>query len=92
MKNRKFSPKTFIAFVVIVIFSAPALFIYQGAFTFAASFLEGVITPDMYANISGIGGLMIMGIGLNLMKITRLRLCDMLPGLVYVFFLTALFE
>ncbi|MBQ9594532.1 MAG: DUF554 domain-containing protein [Synergistaceae bacterium] len=79
------------SFGIGVIFSAPALFIYQGAFTLAASFLEGVITPDMYANISGIGGLMIMGIGLNLMKITRLRLCDMLPGLIYVFFMTMLF-
>ena len=59
--------------------------------TLAAVWLEPFITADMYANISGIGGLMIMGIGLNLMKITKLNLGDMLPGLVYVIFFTMLF-
>ena len=78
-------------FGIGVMFSAPALFIYQGIFTLAGSFLEPFITPDMYANISGIGGLMIMGIGFNLMKITRLKLSDMLPGLIYIFFMTMLF-
>ena len=78
-------------FGIGVIFSVIPMFIYQGAITMCASWLEGMITADMYANISGIGGLMIMGIGLNMMKITRLRLGDMLPGLAYVVFFTMLF-
>ena len=78
-------------FGIGTVFSIVPMFIYQAGLTFAASGLEGVITPDMYANISGLGGLMIMGIGLNLMKITKLKLCDMLPGLVYVLFFTMLF-
>ena len=60
------------------------MFIYQGALTFLAIWAEPLITQEMYANISGLGGLMIMGIGLNLLKITKLKLCDMLPGLIYV--------
>ena len=79
------------AYGVGVAFSVVPLLVYQGAVTLGASMLEGVITADMYANISGIGGLMIMGIGLNMMKITRLRLGDMLPGLVYVVFFTMIF-
>ena len=67
------------------------LVLYQGAITLGASLVESFITADMYANISGIGGLMILGIGLNMMKITRLRLGDMLPGLVYVVFFTMIF-
>ena len=74
-----------------VLFSIVPMFIYQGALTLIAIWAEPFITPDMYANISGIGGLMIMGIGLNLLKIVSLRLGDMLPGLIYVVFLTALF-
>lgn len=74
-----------------VVFSIVPMFIYQGALTLIAIWAEPFITPDMYANISGIGGLMIMGIGLNLLKIVKLRLGDMLPGLIYVVFLTALF-
>ena len=34
---------------------------------------------------------MILGIGLNFLKITSLKLGDMLPGLVYVIFFTKLF-
>ena len=79
------------AYGVGVAFSVVPLLVCQGAVTLGASMLEGVITADMYANISGIGGLMIMGIGLNMMKITRLRLGDMLPGLVYVVFFTMIF-
>ena len=74
-----------------VLFSIVPMFIYQGALTFLAVWAEPLITPDMYANISGLGGLMIMGIGLNLLKIKKLNLGDMLPGLVYVVFLTKLF-
>ena len=75
-----------------VIFSIIPMFIYQGALTFLAIWAEPFITPDMYANISGLGGLMIMGIGLNLLKITRLKLGDMLPALVYVIFFTMIFS
>ena len=71
-----------------VIFSVVPLFLYQGAITLGASWLEAFITTDMYADISGLGGLMIMGIGLNMLKITKLRLGDMLPGLAYVVFFT----
>lgn len=74
-----------------VLFSVIPMFIYQGTLTLIAIWAEPFITADMYANISGIGGLMILGIGLNLLKITKLKLGDMLPGLIYVIFLTMLF-
>ena len=79
------------AYGVGVMFSVIPMFIYQGALTLGASWAESVITESMYANISGLGGLMIMGIGLNMLKVTRLKLGDMLPGLVYVVFLTMIF-
>ncbi len=74
-----------------VLFSVIPMFIYQGGLTFLAIWAEPFITADMYANISGIGGLMIMGIGLNMLKITKLKLGDMLPALVYVIFFTMIF-
>lgn len=72
-----------------VIFSVVPMFIYQGGLTLLAIYISPFITQEMYANISGIGGLMIMGIGLNLMRITKLKLGDMLPGLIYVVIFTA---
>lgn len=74
------------------LFSIIPMFIYQGALTFLAIWAEPFITAEMYANISGLGGLMIMGIGLNMLKLTKLKLGDMLPSLVYVIFFTMLFS
>ena len=79
------------SFGVGALFSIIPMSIYQGALTFIGLWAEPFITQDMYANISGVGGLMIMGIGLNMLKITKLNLGDMLPGLIYVVFLTLLF-
>ena len=79
------------SFGIGVLFSIIPMFIYQGALTFIGVWAEPFITPEMYANISGLGGLMIVGIGLNLLKITKLNLGDMLPGLIYVIFFTMLF-
>ena len=79
------------SFGVGALFSIIPMAIYQGALTFLGVWAEPFITQDMYANISGVGGLMIMGIGLNMLKITKLNLGDMLPGLIYVIFLTLLF-
>ena len=78
-------------FGIGALFSIVPMFIYQGALTLIGVWAEPFITQDMYANISGVGGLMIMGIGLNMLKITKLNLGDMLPGLIYVVFLTLLF-
>ena len=75
-----------------VIFSAIPVFIYQACFTFAASFAETFITPEIFADISGLGGLMIIGIGTNFLKITSLKLCDMLPSLVYLVLVLCLFS
>ena len=75
-----------------VLFSVVPLFVYQGGLTLLAVWIEPFITQDMYANISGLGGLMILGIGLNLLKVTKLKLGDMLPGLTYVVLLTTIFS
>ena len=79
------------SFGIGVIFSIFPMFIYQGSITLLASLIESYITPDMYANISGVGGLMIMGIGLNMLRITKLKLGNMLPALLLVAFFTLLF-
>ena len=79
------------SFGIGVLFSIVPMFIYQGSITLLASLIEGYITPDMYANISGVGGLMILGIGLNMLRVTKLKLGNMLPALLLVVFFTLLF-
>ena len=73
-----------------VLFSALPVLLYQGALTFAAGGAQALITPAMLADLSGLGGLMIMGIGLNLLRITEVRTGNMLPGLILIVLLAAL--
>ena len=79
------------SFGIGVLFSIIPMFIYQGALTFLAIWAEPFITAEIYADISGLGGLMIIGIGLNLLNITKLRLCDMLPAIILIVPLSMLF-
>jgi len=64
-----------------VLFSSVAVFIYQGAITFLAVYLKPFLTPVVVTQMSAVGGLLIVAIGLNILDITKLRLGNMLPGL-----------
>ncbi|MFC4770864.1 DUF554 domain-containing protein [Enterococcus hermanniensis] len=69
-----------------VLFSAFPVLIYQGAITIFASIIIRYLPKellDMLMNeISAIGGLMILAIGLNVMKLTKIRVSNYLPGIV----------
>lgn len=67
-----------------VLFSAIPLFIYQGSISMAAGFLKPLLTDPMLNNITALGGVLIAGIGLNAMGITRIRIANLLPGLFLV--------
>ncbi len=62
--------------------SAPVVFIYQGSIALLASSLAELLTPAVIYEIRAVGGLMIMAIGMNLLEIIKLRVANMLPGLV----------
>jgi hypothetical protein len=64
-----------------VLFSALPVFIYQGAITLAATLLKPFLTPAVVAQMSAVGGLLIVAIGLNILDIQKLRIGNMLPGL-----------
>lgn len=73
-----------------VLFSALPIALYQGGLTLLAVQMAPFLTERLYANLSALGGLMILGIGLNLLGLTKLKLCDLLPGLVLIVLITAL--
>jgi uncharacterized membrane protein YqgA involved in biofilm formation len=64
-----------------VLFSAVSVFLYQGAITLAASTLKHFLTPVVVAQMSTVGGLLIMAIGLNLLEIKKLKIGNMLPAI-----------
>jgi hypothetical protein len=66
-----------------VLFSAVPLFLYQGSLTLLASQLTTVLTETVINEITAAGGLMILGIGLNILEIQQIKVINMLPGLVF---------
>ncbi len=67
-----------------VILSAIPILVYQGAISLAASNVQAILSDVLMGNITALGGVMIAGIGLNMMKITQIRVSNMLPGLLLI--------
>ena len=74
-----------------VLFSAVPVLIYQGAITLGASMLKPFLTSDVIAQMSGVGGLLIAAIGINMLQLARIRIGNMLPAifLPLIYFMVA---
>jgi len=65
-----------------VIFSAGAVFIYQGTIILLASTLEPLLTAHVIREITIIGGILILGIGLNILEIKKINTVNLLPAII----------
>lgn len=65
-----------------VAFSALSILVLEGTVTLLASLLTGVLTDAVITEISVTGSLMIIGIGLNVLGLTKLRIMNMAPALL----------
>ena len=65
-----------------VAFSALSILVLEGSVTLLASLLTGILTDAVITEISVTGSLMIIGIGLNVMGLTKLRVMNMTPALL----------
>ncbi len=72
-----------------VMLSSVAVLFYQGIITACAAVLAPLLTDTVIAQMSLTGGILIMGIGLNLLYPTKLRLANMLPSVFvpFIFYL-----
>ncbi len=71
-----------------VLFSIIPLAIYQLGLTFFASALQTVFSDPVVTALTATGGTLILGIGINLLELARIRLSNLLPALVIVVLLT----
>lgn len=65
-----------------VVFSAAAVFLYQGAITLGSGFLGSVLAEVQIANIGAIGSVLIIALGLNLLEITKIKVANLLPAIL----------
>jgi uncharacterized protein len=75
-----------------VAFSALSVFVVQGSITLLASRLLFLQNPVVLGAITATGGLLIVGIGLNILGVTRIRIGNLLPALVYAIIWAVVFR
>ncbi len=65
-----------------VAFAAITVLLFQGGITLGAGFLNEVLTDSMIVEMTATGGVMILGIGLLLLDIKKVKVANYLPALV----------
>lgn len=65
-----------------VIFSSIPVLLYQGGITVLAQFIEPYLSATMINEVVVIGSLLLIGLGLNILGITKLKLMNYLPALL----------
>ena len=63
-------------------FSVLTIFVIQGSISLAAASVQNIFTPPMLAILSSVGALLVIGIGLTLLDIKKIRMANFLPALV----------
>lgn len=69
-----------------VMFSALPIFLYQGAITLFAVYIEKIVSTEIMnlfiTEMTALGGIMIIAIGLNLLGVTKVRVANTLPAIL----------
>ncbi|MCZ0702224.1 putative membrane protein YqgA involved in biofilm formation [Natronobacillus azotifigens] len=79
-----------------VIFSAIPVVIYQGSIALLATFIyrwiPATFLDAFIVEMTAIGGLLIVAIGLNMLSITKIRVANLLPSLLIVGMLLSIYQ
>ncbi len=79
-------------FGVAILFSSVPMLLYQGAITLFAASMMHLMTESMIADLTAVGGVLLIGLGITILKIKELKITNMLPALVVVVLLSALWN
>ena len=79
------------AFGFGVLVSAVPLFFFQGLLTLIAMYASSFFTPAIIQGLTSIGGILLIGLAINILEIKKLRIMNMLPALVVVVLLMWIF-
>lgn len=63
-----------------VTFSAIPVFLYQGTITLLSNSIKDILTPEVINEMSAVGGILIMAIGINILEIKKIKIGNLLPA------------
>ncbi len=75
-----------------VVFSSVPLFVFQASLTLLAKYAAHFFSDDIILGLTNVGGILLIGLGINILGIKKLRIMNMLPALVIVVLFIWLFN
>lgn len=64
-----------------VAFAAIPVFVYQGSITMLAFYLKDILTDTVVLEMSAVGGVLIIAIGINILGLKKIKVGNMLPAI-----------
>jgi len=74
-----------------VAFSVIPLLIYQGGLTLLAAYFGDYFASHIIDELTAVGGLMLIGLGINILEIKQIKFLNMLPALIVIVILAYFF-
>lgn len=74
-----------------VLLSFVPVVLYEGLLVLLGAATQGVFTPDRLTQLTAVGGLLIVAIGLNLLGLLKIKVANLLPALPLAVLLAPLF-
>jgi uncharacterized protein len=65
-----------------VLLTVPLILLYQGGLALGASLFVGILSDLQLREMSAVGGLLLMGVGLKLLAIRDIKVADFLPAII----------
>ena len=73
-----------------VLLSVIPMLIYQGGITLLAMRFQNFFSEILINQLTAVGGVLILGIGINLLEIKKIKITNLLPALIVVIVLTVI--
>ncbi|MFE3845960.1 DUF554 domain-containing protein [Thermoplasmatota archaeon] len=74
-----------------VLFSFIPLLIYQGGLTLLSSNIQNFLTEIIINEITAVGGILLLGLGITLLDIKKIKVINMMPSMIIAGILSYLF-
>ena len=74
-----------------VVFSIIPLFVYQGGLTLVAALAGDYFSQVVINELTGVGGILLIGLGISILEIKKIKVVNMLPSLIVIVLLAWLF-
>jgi uncharacterized membrane protein YqgA involved in biofilm formation len=80
------------SFGICIAFSSIPVLIYQGGLTLFTSFFIHFMSDSMVSDITSVGGILLLGLGITILKIREIPITNMLPSIIIVVILSHYFS